>query len=152
MNRPVRITLISGGSILLVILVLGIAGLLIVQSRWFHDKVRDRIVTTAETATGGRVQIDRFDFDWHSLTATLTGFTIHGTEPANDPPLLHADDIVVGLKIISILKRDVDVALLRIDKPQAFLLIAADGTTNVPNPKTPSKSNKRPRKRFSIWR
>ena len=113
-----------------------------VQSPWFYNKVRDRIVAAAETATGGRVEIGRFRFDWHTMTATLTGFTIRGTEPVNGPPLLHADDIVVGLKIVSILKRDIDIALLRIDKPQAFLLVAADGTTNIPNPKTPSKSNK----------
>ncbi len=142
MSRRVRVVLIVGGSIFALLLLLGVTGLLVVQSRWFHDKVRDRIVTTAETATGGRVEIQRFDFDWHTLTATLAGVTIHGTEPAADPPLLHADRLVIGLKIISLLKRDVDLALLRIDRPQTFLLVNADGTTNVPNPKTPSKSNK----------
>lgn len=144
MKRPLRIALIAGGSLLLLVLIVVVGGIVLVQSRWFHNKVRDRIVATAETATGGHVQIDRFDFDWHTLTATLKGFTIRGTEPASGPPLLHADDILVGLKIISILKRDVDIALLKIDKPQVYLLVAADGTTNVPNPKTPAKSGKSP--------
>ena len=142
MTRRVRLALRVGGSILLLTLIVLAAALRIVQSQWFYDKVRDRIVTTAEIATGGHVEIKRFDFEWRTLTATLKGFTIHGTEPADGPPLLRADDIVVGLKIMSILKRDVDVALVRIDKPQAFLLIAANGTTNVPNPQNPTKADK----------
>ncbi len=144
MTRPFRVALTAAGGIILLLLIVVIAGLTIVRSQWFHDKVRDRIVSEVEKSTGGRVEIDRFDFDWHTMTATVHGFTIHGTEPANDPPLLHADDIVVGLKIISILKRDVDIALLKVDQPKAFLLVAADGTTNVPNPKAPKKSDKTP--------
>lgn len=144
MAKPFRVALISAGSIILLLLLVAVAGLTIVRSQWFHDKVRDRIVTEVEKTTGGVVSIDRFDFDWHTMTATVHGFTIHGTEPANDPPLLHADDIVVGLKIVSILKRDVDIALLKVDRPQAFLLVAADGGTNIPNPKAPKTSNKTP--------
>jgi translocation and assembly module TamB len=120
---------------------IGIAGLFTVQSPWFYNEVRERIVRVTETATGGTAQIDKFTFDWHSLTATVTGFTLHGSEPANGPPLLHADKLVVGLKIISIVKRDFDVALLRVEAPHAFLLIAADGTTNIPNPKSPVKAS-----------
>ncbi len=142
MNRLLRVALIAAGGIVLLLLIVVVAGLTIVRSQWFHDKVRDRIVTEVEKSTGGRVDISRFDFDWRTLTAKVSGFTIHGSEPAAGPPLLHADDIVVGLKIISILKRDVDIALLRIDQPRAFLLVAADGSTNVPRPKIPSTSNK----------
>ncbi len=141
MKRFFRVALIAAGGLILLLLILAVSAVVIVRSQWFHDKVRERIITEAETATGGRVEIARFDFDWHTLTAKVSGFTIHGSEPPTGPPLLHADDIVVGLKIISILKRDVDIALLRIDKPQAFLLIATDGTTNIPNPKTPRKSD-----------
>ncbi len=142
MTRRSRSLLKWAGGILLLVLLLGVAGIEFVQSSWFYNKVRQRIVSVAENATGGGVEIARFSFDWHTLTATVDGFTLHGTEPISGPPLLHVDRLTVGLKIISILKRDVDLALLRIDHPQAFLLVAADGTTNVPNPKNPSKSNK----------
>lgn len=144
MKRPFRVALIAAGSIVVLLLIVVIAGISIAQSPWFFNKVRQKIVSVAETATGGRVEIDRFTFDWHSLTATIDGFTLRGTEPASGPPLLHVDTLTVGLKIISLLKRDVDIALLRIDHPQAFLLIAADGTTNIPNPKNPAPSKKDP--------
>ena len=129
------------GSLLLLLMVV-VTGIVTVQSSWFYNKVRERIVSVTEAATGGRVEISKFTFDWHTLTATVAGFTLHGTEPPNDPPLLHADQLVVGLKIISIFERDFDIALLRVDAPHVFLLIAHDGNTNVPRPKLPAKPNK----------
>ncbi len=68
---------------------------------------------------------------------------VHGMEPRSGPPLLRVKTLVVGLKIISLAKRDFDIASLRADEPKAYLLVAADGSTNVPNPKTPrAKSDK----------
>src|SRR5690242_9476907 len=69
------------------------------RSQWFYDKVRQRIVSTVETATGGRVEIGSFQFDWRQLRAEVKSFVIHGTEPADKPPLLRAGSVVVGLKI-----------------------------------------------------
>jgi translocation and assembly module TamB len=142
MRNPRRIAWIAAGGLVLLLLV-GIAGILTVQSPWFYNKVRKKIVSVTESATGGRVEIAKFTFDWHSLTATVTGFTLRGTEPVNDPPLLHADQVVVGLKIISVFRKDFDIALLRVDAPHAFLLIASDGSTNVPRPK-PALDSKKP--------
>ena len=142
MPKRSRIAWTTSGLILLAILIVGVTGLITVQSPWFYNKVRERIIGAAEEATGGRVEIAKFTFDWHSLTATVTGFTLHGSEPPNGPPLLHADTLVVGLKIISVFKRDVDIALLRVESPHAFLLVARDGSTNIPNPKVPSQNNK----------
>jgi len=142
MRKPFRTAAVTLASILLLLLIVGIVGVLTVQSSWFYNKVREKIVSVTETATGGTAQITKFTFDWRTLTATVTGFTLHGTEPANDPPLLHVDRMVVGLKIISVFERDFDIAMLRVDAPHAFLLVARDGTTNIPNPKSPSKSNK----------
>ena len=142
MRSPRRIAWITAGSLLLLLLVVALTGVLSVQSPWFYNKVRQRIVSVTETATGGRAEISKFTFDWRTLTATVTGFTLHGAEPANDPPLLHADQIVVGLKIISVFKRDFDIALLHVSRPHAFLLVARDGSTNIPTPKMPSASNR----------
>jgi translocation and assembly module TamB len=144
MTSRSRFVLRSAAGFLLLLLIIVALGIGTARSPWFYNKIRNRIVSVATDATGGRVEIARFAFDWHTLTATVTGFTLHGTEPAADPPLFHADTVVVGLKIVSLLKRDVDIAFLRVESPKAFLLVAADGTTNIPNPKTPAAKNKTP--------
>lgn len=114
------------------------ASVLIVQSPWFHSKVRDGIVAEIERATGARVEAAAFHFDWHTLRAELDGLVLHGTEPAGKPPLLRAQSVAVGLKVISIFKRDVDIQYLDVHAPQIYLTISPDGSTNLPRPKAPS--------------
>ncbi|MCU1263199.1 MAG: hypothetical protein JWO80_6084 [Bryobacterales bacterium] len=142
MKRPVKITLSVLAAIVVLILVAVIGGIYVAQSDWFREKVRARIVAEVERSTGARVEIGKFKLDWRTLTAELDDVVLHGTEPASVPPLLRVKALVVGLKIVSVWKKDFDIALLRIDEPKANLLIAADGSTNVPSPKTPSRSSK----------
>ncbi len=108
------------------------------QSPWFFDQVRQKIVTTVETATGGRVEIGSFGFDWRHLRAEVREFVIHGSEPAGKPPLLHAASVSIGIKLVSILKRDIDIQYLNVTEPRVYLIIAADGSTNIPQPKIKS--------------
>jgi translocation and assembly module TamB len=118
-----------------------IAGVLVVRSRWFYDRVRERVVATVETATGGRVEIGGFRFDWSHLRAEVTSFVLHGTEPAGKPPLLRASTITVGLKINSLWKRDVDIQSLEVAAPHVYLIVYPDGRTNVPEPKVKTTGN-----------
>ena len=114
----------------------------VVRSHWFYDRVRRTIVETVETATGGRVEIASFQFDWHNLRAEVRAFTLHGTEPADKPPLLRAESVAVGLKLVSILKRHVDIAYLDVTAPQVYFIVRPDGSTNVPEPKVVKKPGK----------
>jgi translocation and assembly module TamB len=114
------------------------AALLTLRSAWFRDQVRERIVAEAERATGGRVEIARFDFDWTRLRAVVSGFVLHGTEPGGAPPLVRADSIEVGLRVVSVLKRDIDLASVVVRRPAVGIRIAADGSTNIPRPRVPS--------------
>ncbi len=113
------------------------AGILAVlsQTDWFKNKVRERIVSVAEQASGGRVEIGRFNYDWRALTAEVSPFVLHGTEPATAPPFFRAARIQIGLKLISAFRRKVDIASLEIDQPQVYIAVAPDGSTNVPAPK-----------------
>jgi len=142
MTRPVKILLGVAGGIVVLLIAIALTGVYIAQSDWLREKLRTGIVAQLEKSTGGRAEIGKFKFDWKTLTAELDDVVLHGTEPAGSPPLLRVKTLVVGLKIISLAKRDVDVALLRIEDPKAYLLVAADGSTNIPNPKTPAKSDK----------
>ncbi len=143
MKRPAKIALGVVGGVVALLLVLALTGVYIAQSDWLREKVRVRIVSELQTATGGEATIGKFRFDWKTLTAELDDVILHGTEPRTGPPLLRVKTLVVGLKIVSLAKRDFDIAFLRAEAPVAYLLVAADGSTNVPNPKAPrAKSDK----------
>jgi translocation and assembly module TamB len=124
----------------LVIAVLA-AGVVLAQSQWFKNKIREKIVSVTERATGGRVEIGSFSYDWRDLTAEVSPFVLHGTEPASAPPLLRADKIKIRLRIISLLEKKVDIASLVLESPRLAVTVAPDGTTNVPRPRFTSNGN-----------
>ena len=130
-----RILLKIAGALAALVVLAGVAGVFVVQSAWFYDRVRQLIVGTVETATGGRVEVASFRFDWKHLRAEVLEFVLHGTEPAGKPPLFRAARVVVDLKLVSILRRDVDIQSLTVSDPRVYLTIGADGRTNVPEPK-----------------
>lgn len=142
MMRRSRIAFIAVGSFLALLLILAMVGVFVARSDWFREKVRQRIVAEVEKATGGRVEIAAFRFDWRKLRAEVDQFVIHGTEPPTAPPLLRAPSVVVVLKIISVFEKKVDIESLDINDPQANLLIAADGSTNIPEPKIKRQTDK----------
>lgn len=115
---------------------------IVVRSQWFYNRVRRSIVETVETATGGRVEIASFQFDWHRLRAEVRAFILHGTEPADKPPLLRAESVAVGLKLVSALQRKVNIAYLDVIAPEVYLIVGPDGRTNVPEPKIAKTSGK----------
>jgi translocation and assembly module TamB len=140
MTRPARIvafTFLGAASLTVAVLA---AGVVLAQSAWFKNKIREKIVSVAERATGGRVEIGSFSYDWRDLTAEVAPFVLHGTEPASAPPLLRADQIKIRLRIISLFEKKVDIASLLLESPRLSITVAADGTTNVPRPRFTSSN------------
>ncbi len=74
MTRGRRIALWIGGGLLGLIAVVVVGAIIVVQTDWFRQFVRDKIIAVTEESTGGKVDIARFDFDWTHLRATVTGF------------------------------------------------------------------------------
>jgi translocation and assembly module TamB len=141
-SRARKIALIVAGSLAGLFAIVLIAGIVIAQTDWFRNMVRTRIVAAVETATGGKVDIGSFAFDWHRLRADVRDFVIHGLEPPESAPLLRAKLVEVDLKLLSPFKGFVDVSSLLIDTPQANIIVYPDGHTNIPAPKLQQSSNK----------
>ena len=137
MNRPARITLKIAGALLALFGIAALALLAILPSEWLEAKVRDRIVYEVERVSGGRVEIGRFHFDWKTLTAEVAPFVLHGREPAGEAPLVQADSVRVGLKIISLMEKRVDLASATVLRPKVNILVDANGRLNLPEPKLP---------------
>lgn len=121
---------------LLLLLLVGAAAVFeTLRSEWFRVKVRDRIVAEAEKATGGRVEIGRFDLDWRALRARVGPFVLHGREKEGEPPLFRAESVEVGLKIVSVMKKDIDIESIVLERPELRIQLYEDGTNNLPSPK-----------------
>jgi len=143
-SRGVRVGLKIAVSFTALLLILSAGAVLVLKSGWFHDKVRRRIVAELERATGGTATLGNWNYglDRRAMTLEFQDLTLRGTEPASAPPLLHARSVQVGLKIVSFLKQDVDIASAVVREPKINLIVAADGSTNIPEPKVKSISGK----------
>lgn len=142
MSRPKKIALMVARSIAGFVLIIFLAAIIIVQTPWFRNTVRAKIVSAVEDATGGRVEVGSFSFEWTHLRAVVRDFVLHGTEPPTSAPLFRARLLEVDLKLTSPFHGFVDIAYLGLDAPQANVIVYPDGRTNVPSPKVKSTSNK----------
>ncbi len=106
----------------------------VVQTGALKNRIRLEIVSALERASGGRVELQSFDFDWRTLSVRVNSLVIHGTELPESPPLLQVASVVMRLKITSLLERRVDVSSVVADRVSGYLLIRPDGSTNIPEP------------------
>ncbi len=121
------------------VVVAGAVGVvLLLSSEWLREKVRVAVVENAERATGGRVEIAGFRYDWRQLTFAVDRFVVHGLEPAGVAPLLETGPVQAELQILSLLELKVKPVSLQVARPLVHLIVQPDGTTNLPKPKVPT--------------
>lgn len=140
MTRGMKILSIAGASVGTLAVATVITSYAILQSSWFGNYVKNKIVSVAEQSTGGKVEIGRFDVDLNHLTIRIYDFVLHGTEPASVPPLLRAHLLELHLRLFSGIKGLIDLSYIGIERPQVDLISYPDGRTNIPQPKNPAKS------------
>ncbi len=122
---------ITAGIVVLA-LAAAIAAITVFRSGWFHERVRERIISELEKATGARVELGKFSFDWTNLSATAGPIVLHGRESANETPLVSIHSANLSLRIISMLERKVDLSSLRLLQPVVHIAFYPDGSTNIP--------------------
>ena len=87
---------------------------------------------------GAQVRIQDFAIHLSTLGADVYGISIRGSGPTSTLPLVQADQLMIRLKIVSLLHKKVDLNEIVLRHPVVNLLVRKDGTTNLP---TPPKSN-----------
>src|SRR5262249_25340124 len=134
-----------GIGLVAIIVVLGIAGYVVLRSQRFYSYVLARIQQQASEATGAQVRIQDFALHLSTLGAEAYGITIRGTEAESAPPLAQAEQLMIRLKIVSLLHKKVDLNEIVLRHPVVHLLVRKDGTTNLPTaPKSNSNSSTSP--------
>lgn len=101
----------------------------------FRQSVRIKVVTELERITGGRVELQSLDWKWTTLQCDARGLTIHGLESPAEAPYAHADHISVGIRIKSLLSRQIALSNVVVDHLAIHLIVYPDGSTNQPAPK-----------------
>src|ERR1700676_2077486 len=104
-KKTVRTTLFVAIGIL--VLLAGAADV-IVYKRAFNQFVLDKIIQEARTTTGARIDIQRVEIHWRKLGVDFYGMVVYGSGGVSEPPLFRGDHLAVGLKIVSVLERKVD--------------------------------------------
>lgn len=126
----------------LLVVCAGVGGYLLLNSSAFNQFARRKIAESAQQATGAPTSIGRLDFSLSTLTAHLYDITVHGTESADEGPLLHIDKLTVGLKIQSALHRKVNLSEIVIERPVARVRVDGSGKSNLPTARPGKSSSK----------
>ena len=135
MRRRMLIAWRIGAVAAVALLMCLIAAVLVVRSAWFGEKIRERIADEIQKSLGARAELGSFRFDWEHLVATVSPLVIHGTESAGEAPLFRADSVSLGLRVISMLERKIDLSWLRMERPAVRIVFYADGSNNLPAPR-----------------
>ena len=141
MSRRSRIILTICGSLTGLILILFTTALMIVRTERFRTFVRDKIVATIDSSTGGRAEIGNFTFDPRELRAHIEHFVIHGKEPPGALPFLDARSIDLQVKLFTGWRNLIGLESLLVDRPAVNVMVLEDGETNIPSPQTIENEN-----------
>lgn len=144
MSRTRRRLWIAGLSLLGLIAAALIIGIEVVQTDRFRGYLKQKIVAATEGATGGKVEIGSFNFDWKHLHVTLTDFVIHGTEPKDAAPLLRVPRVEADIRPFTSIHNIIHVTYLGVDRPEVNIVILADGRNNLPQPKSRPSAGEAP--------
>ena len=128
--------------LLALMLLAAVGGYFYLQSGGFQEFAIRKIIAQVDQSTGGRTEIRAFDFDLRSLTAHLYGVVVHGKEGPDAPPLLAVDKLTVGLKILSVVHRQINLRALLVERPVVHMQVDKNGNSNIPDaPPQPAGSS-----------
>jgi translocation and assembly module TamB len=137
-KRVVRWTAIVLGGLLAALVT---AAIVVVHTTAFQHFVVSQLEQKTQAGTGARLGIKGLAINWRLLTLDLYGITLHGREKDLQSPLLAADHLRVGLKIISLLRRKVDLREIVLDHPAAHFAVDRSGNSNLPQTNSPGTTS-----------
>ena len=100
----------------------------------FQQRVRRRVIASAEKITGGRVELGELHTIPFRLRVDARNLIIHGREASDQAPFLRVDRVQAEMKIISLLSTTIGLHSLVLEHPVVHLIDYPDGTTNAPIP------------------
>ena len=136
-NRIFRFGLIA----FLALAMLFAAGVLVVRSRAFHRYLLATISSMPSRPLEDVLSLATLRSGCGDCVPTSIVSRVHGTEPDPQAPLFRADRLAVGLTLVSVWRRKIDVQEIVLDHPVVHLWVDEQGHTNIPQ--TPPTSRNR---------
>jgi translocation and assembly module TamB len=114
-----------------------------INSSACENLVRNRLIATIQTATGGRVEVA--SFRWHplDLDAEVGGLVLHGRESTSEAPYAKLDRLHVRISVLGLLSPRILLRELEVIRPAFHLIVYPDGSTNQPRPARPRETKTR---------
>jgi len=100
----------------------------------FHQYVLAKIIARVQSSTGGKLEVESWNFHLSPMVVNLYGITLHGTEGREQKPLLKVDQLTIGVSLRALLGRRLQLTELLVQHPIASLLVDREGKTNIPRP------------------
>jgi len=110
------------------------------RSGWLERSLQDILISRLEQGTGARVEIGAFHLHLWKLRVEIDDLTLHGLEPASQPPLFHAERVELEIRIVSLFERKIALDELVITRPQLAVRTDPGGHSNVPVPQRPARN------------
>jgi translocation and assembly module TamB len=128
-----------GMAVVTLIVTVGVAILL--NNARFHNNLIRTAEAQASEKLGVRVQLQNFAVHFSNLSVDLYGIKIDGASPYPNPPLLQADHVHTGVRIVSILSKTWYLDSLQIDHPVVHVFVDSKGVSNIPTIKSNGQSS-----------
>jgi translocation and assembly module TamB len=134
-RRPVVAIIFVAGTLL------AITGFFVACSQTFHRFLLSKVIQRAEASTGAHVEIRNMDLAWIPMTADFYGLVVHGSETNPQYPLLQADHLRIRLHIGALLRHQLSLSDVVIDRPSVTFRVDAEGRSNLPSVRKSQSSN-----------
>ncbi len=114
--------------------------LLLVNTDGVHRYLIGLVQQKASESLGVQVQLQNIVLHYRTLSVDLYGIRIAGAEPYANPPVLSADHIQAGVRVVSIFRGQWYLENLQIDHPVAWIVVDENGVSNLPRPQSSSEN------------
>ncbi len=109
-----------------------VAGLAVFLATFDADRYRPMLVSKVEAALGKPIRLDRLALRWRGgLALELKHLAIYPEAPAQGEPAIHIDTVSAVIRLLPLLRREVQVASLLLDHPRLRLRRDAQGQINL---------------------
>jgi translocation and assembly module TamB len=116
---------------LLLLAVLAAGSWFFLQSHLAREKARARLIAPVSRFLNREVRIGSLDYSFFPLTLELRDVVIPGPRPA-DPPVARIPYAAVRVAVKDLRKRRFDIEEIEVFRPQVYLQVDPDGSTNLP--------------------
>ena len=114
----------------------------------FRTMVRERLIATLERITGGRVELGSIHVVPFHLQLEVRDLTIHGREQPGEVPYAHVNSLMAQVTVLSLVRTELGLSYVVLDRPVVHIILYPDGTTNQPEPVVKQLSQQAPVERL----